>query len=166
MWATARLSELLLWPIRRGGAGGAVSGTADKDSRLEVKNQLNRDMLRTEDYFQKDTMWGQKTDAVGLVAASERKTTTTNKTLDLDISILNRSKYTFLIWLLMYSKPTTAQVSHITCIGSLGGKRQQQAGSSCFWPPPRRCVTATGISTPGTPQKCQAEATEIQVRCQ
>lgn len=74
-----------------------MSGTADKDLRLEVKNLLNRDMLRTEDYFQKDTMWGQKTDAVGLVAAYERKTTTTSKTPDLDISILDRSKYTFLI---------------------------------------------------------------------
>lgn len=73
-----------------------MSGTADKDLRLEVKNLLNRDMLRTEDYFQKDTMWGQKTDAVGLVAAYERKTTT-NKTPDLDISILDSSKYTFLI---------------------------------------------------------------------
>lgn len=98
MWATARLGKLLLWPIRRGGAGGAggaVIGTADKDSRLEVKNQLNRDMLRTEDYFWKDTMWGQKTDAVGLGAAYKRITTAGKQTLDLDISVLNRSKYTF-----------------------------------------------------------------------
>lgn len=69
-------------------------------------------------------MWGQKTDAVGLAAAYERKTTTTNKTLDLDISLLNRSEYPFLIRLSIYSKPTTAQVSHVTCIASLGGKRR------------------------------------------
>lgn len=115
-------------------------------------------------------MCEQKIDAVWLLAAYAKKNhsyaTNANlfkvrETLDLDISSIKGGNIHFVLTFNQFrnsfslrKQPSPAQLSHITCIQGPGGKRQEQAGSICFWPPRRQCVTVTGnrALTPLTPR--------------